>query len=312
MMETPPSQSRNILARIFLSPDEVRLRAGWRLLLHTILFVLVSSVSLLILLNLELPIIGESIELDVPSRFVDLLNVLLATWIARRLLDRRSFTSLGLRLSRQSMMDVLAGITIAGAMMGAIFLIELALGWTTVDRWAWQVEPANRVLLNMSFGFLVFLFVGFSEEILSRGYHLQNLKDGLNLGWALVISSSIFALLHTANPNSSWLSALGILLAGLFLAYGWVRTGQLWLSIGLHIGWNFFEGNVFGFPVSGLNTYRLIHHSPIGPEIMTGGAFGPEAGLILLPGMALGILLIYRYTPNQRSAMTSSDTLDMA
>jgi len=86
-------------------------------------------------------------------------------------------------------------------------------------------------------------------------------------------------------------------LRGVYLAYGYLRTKQLWLSIGLHIiGWNFFEGVVFGFPGSGLDIYALTRIKVHGPEIWTGGAFGPEAGLIVLPSLILGAFLIYRYT----------------
>ena len=80
-----------------------------------------------------------------------------------------------------------------------------------------------------------------------------------------------------------------------FLAYGYLSTKQLWLPIGLHIGWNFFEGVGFGFPVSGLDIYHLTRITVSGPELWTGGAFGPEAGLILLPGLLLGTALIFAY-----------------
>ncbi len=148
----------------------------------------------------------------------------------------------------------------------------------------------------------VFIFVGWNEELLSRGYHLQTLASGTNLFWGVVISSSVFGLAHLGNPNATWVSAAGIFFAGLFLAYGYLRTGQLWLSIGLHIGWNFFEGVVFGFPVSGLDIYRLIRHQIQGPVIWTGGAFGPEAGLIVLPALVVGSVLIYFYTRDRRIA----------
>ncbi len=88
----------------------------------------------------------------------------------------------------------------------------------------------------------------------------------------------------------------GSFFAGVYLAYAYIRTKQLWLSIGLHIGWNFFEGVVFGFPVSGLATYTLSRINVHGPELWTGGAFGPEAGLIILPSLIVGGILIYLYT----------------
>jgi membrane protease YdiL (CAAX protease family) len=165
----------------------------------------------------------------------------------------------------------------------------LGLGWLTFEGFAWEVDPINVVVSNVLLFFLIFIFVGWNEELLSRGYHLQTLASGLNMFWAVIISSAVFGLLHLANPNATWVSAAGIFFAGVFLAYGYLRTKQLWLPIGLHIGWNFFEGVGFGFPVSGLDD---IH----GPEIWTGGAFGPEAGLIVLPALLLGALLIYLYT----------------
>ena len=78
--------------------------------------------------------------------------------------------------------------------------------------------------------------------------------------------------------------------------YGWLRTQQLWLPIGLHIGWNFFEGVIFGFPVSGTETFRILNHTVSGPSLLTGGDFGPEAGLILIPALALGTCLTWLYT----------------
>jgi hypothetical protein len=110
--------------------------------------------------------------------------------------------------------------------------------------------------------------------------------------------------LHLGNPNATWVSAAGIFLAGLFLAYGYLTTKQLWLPIGLHIGWNFFEGVVFGFPVSGLDIYRLMRTTISGPDLWTGGAFGPEAGLVLLPGLLLGAALIFAYSRFIRTPKT--------
>ena len=129
------------------------------------------------------------------------------------------------------------------------------------------------------------------------GYWLQNLAEGLNPAWAVLISSALFALGHLLNPNVSWNAILGLVFAGIFLAYGYLRTRQLWLPIGLHIGWNFFEGTVFGFQVSGLTEMpQMIRQVVQGPELITGGLFGPEAGLVVLPAMALGVLLIFGFS----------------
>jgi hypothetical protein len=153
--------------------------------------------------------------------------------------------------------------------------------------------------------------VGFQEELLSRGYHLQNLAAGTSLPIGVTLSSAVFALLHLRNPSASWLSTIGIFLAGIFFAYAWVRTRRLWLPIGLHIGWNFFEGIIFGFPVSGLETFRLLRHSIVGPILATGGPFGPEAGLIVLPALALGTGILYLYTRRRQFQLESSASAEV-
>ena len=150
--------------------------------------------------------------------------------------------------------------------------------------------------MGNSLAFLgIFVLVGWSEEVMSRGYHLQTIASGLNLAWGLALSSAIFGVLHLANPHATLMSAAGIFLAGLLLGYAYVRTGQLWCSIGLHIGWNFFEGVVFGFPVSGLDTFHLVEARFSGPVLWTGGQFGPEAGLIVVPAILAGAALIHLY-----------------
>jgi len=180
--------------------------------------------------------------------------------------------------------------------MGCIFFAEYSLDWLTFDNFAWQVETFSTIAKNIGLAFLTCLMVGWYEELLFRGYRLQNLADGLNPFWAVLISSIWFGLGHLTNPNATWISTTGIFLAGIFLAYPYLRTGQLWLSIGLHIGWNFFEGPVFGFPVSGLDFFRLTRTTIEGPKLWTGGEFGPEAGLILIPALVMGTLLVYFYT----------------
>jgi hypothetical protein len=222
-------------------------------------------------------------------------------YIARRWLDKRSFENLGLRLDIQALYDALAGIGVTFVQMGFIYVVMLGLGWFTFEGFAWDFDPISTVITSTLNFFVVFIIVGWNEELLSRGYHLQTIASGLNLFWGVVISSAVFGILHLGNPNATWVSAAGIFFAGIYLAYGYIRTKELWLPIGLHIGWNFFEGVVFGFPVSGLEIYALLRIKVTGPVLWTGGAFGPEAGLIVLPSLLVGGGLIYWFTKNRES-----------
>lgn len=290
-------RKRSLLLELFISGDETRLRSGWRLAGQFALMTLLTipfACPLAFWMVLKPP---SNTVLFLVNGAIGLLSITASVCLARKLFDRRSITSLGLAFTPRVLLDLSSGFLIAGIMMGAIFLIEWGAGWLTVEGFAWQDQPAWSVILELFAWLLIFVAVGWQEELLARGYWLQNLADGLKSQWAVLISSVLFALGHLLNPNVSWIAILGLVMAGIFLAYGYLRTRQLWLPIGLHIGWNFFEGTIFGFPVSGLTEMpQFIHQSAQGPTWITGGLFGPEAGLVMLPAIALGVLLIFGYT----------------
>lgn len=299
-MNRSPSR-RGLLATIFLSPDEPRFRAGWRLLLHAMLVFLITGILFFMMLLLTRDLVDISLDTLSMGFLLQMIAIMGATWIARRSLDRRSFKSLGFKFDQYTLTDLLLGFFIPAILMGLIFLVEWALGWLTFEGFAWQSQDFSSVIGGLANGFILFVMVAISEEVLSRGYHLQNITEGTNLFWGLLLSSSVFSLLHLGNPGSTIMAVIGLVGAGFFLAFGWLRTRQLWLPIGLHLGWNFFEGNIFGFPVSGLDTFKLIRHSVSGPTWFTGGPFGPEAGLIILPAMALGIWIMVIFTRDRDS-----------
>ena len=297
MTDLEPIPNRPFLTNIFLSPDEPRLRAGWRLAIHTIGY---NLLLICITIPLTIPILFLKIPLDnlLLNQAIALFAITPSVFLARRFLDKRSLTSLGLKLDLWILLDLLAGILITFLMMGLIYLIEWSLGWLSFDGFAWQTEAISSVILNTLLYLGIFILVGWNEELLFRGYRLQNLSDGLKPVWGMLLSSLWFGIAHLGNPNTDAkvFVAVGIFLAGMFLAYGYLSTKQLWLPIGLHIGWNFFEGVGFGFPVSGLDIFHLTRINVSGPDLWTGGAFGPEAGLVLLPGILLGTASVFAYS----------------
>ena len=306
----------------FWNGRQARLRAFWRLLIQGILFTLglvAVSVVVGILGALWLVLrlgdlsqfagdparLGATLAAHPAVRALSALGVLAvalaSVWLAGRFLDRRPFAGFGFHLSRGWWRDLGFGLALGAALMAAIFLIEWGLGWVTITT-TLQAAGGSPLLPALALALLSFLSVGIYEELLSRGYALRNLAEGLNsrpLGprgavvAAWLISSLGFGLLHIANPNASLTSTAALMLAGLFLGLGYVLTGELAIPIGLHITWNFFQGNVFGFPVCGGRAGpTLIAISQAGPDPWTGGAFGPEAGLLGIAAILVGSGLI--------------------
>lgn len=292
------------LQNIFITPGEARLRSGWRLLAHFFLLLLLVAVvaSIFTLLSTLSPLLAFLADYS----FISLIALTLSVYLARRWYDQRSFRSLGLNWGVEASRDLLAGILIAAVLMGFIFFVEWAFGLLTFNGLALNNGPTG-LAPSLGYWAAAFIMVGWYEELVFRGYWLQNLADGLGMNMALLISSAVFALAHVGNVNISSVAVVGLLVAGYFLAFGYLRTNLLWLPIGLHIGWNFFEGPIFSFPVSGLQSFRLLNVQVHGPELVTGGAFGPEAGLIILPAVALGAALIYLYSKKYHRQLDQVD-----
>jgi membrane protease YdiL (CAAX protease family) len=305
---------------LFFGEDGVRLRAPWRLLFQYLAYKATALLLTNLLVVAYLGLLGNRglvspggadasplpgfPTLALIGGVATLIATLLSVWLAGRFLDRRPFAGFGFHLRRSGWwLDLLFGLVLGGLLMTLIFLVELGLGWITVTG-AWEtVQPGAPFALAMLPPIGLFLCVGVYEETLSRGYQLRNAAEGLNypalgprgaivLAWAL--TSIFFGALHIGNPNATLLSTANIAVAGLMLGLGYVLTGELAIPIGLHITWNLFQANVYGFPVSGLKplgaTFLEIEQG--GPETWTGGPFGPEAGLIGVSAMFLGCLLI--------------------
>ncbi len=287
------------LLSVFWNGEERRVRALWRLIA---LGLVMAAAGLAIRATGLLPergtrgfyVVGTALRTVVALAVVGLIG---------RLLDRRRLRDFGLHLSREWLVDLVFGLGLGAGLMSGVFLVEWGLGWLEVAgtyRTTVAGEPFVWAILTPA---VVFTGVGIIEELLARGYLLRNVAEGLafrrlggargGLIWACLISSALFALGHASNPNITWVSTVNIGIAGIFLALGYMLTGQLAIPIGLHISWNFFQASVYGFAVSGVSRFRttFIATEPTGPELWTGGAFGPEAGLLGLAAMLAGSVL---------------------
>lgn len=334
------SMKRNGLTNIFWNREDQRLRMVWRMIL--VLVVLAAVVGVLTAVGTVLGIgvyaaSGGSLPAASQPDFTwqvqklayrpvvrvfmmvfQGIGMVLGLLVAGRLVDRRKFSDYGFHFNRQWWADLGFGLGLGAVCMVFIFLVELAFGWVKVTN---LTSPGNTLQFALGIGLAVinFILVGVQEELFSRGFLMRNLAEGFN--WrglgprvALLVgyflSSSVFGILHLGNPNASVISTLNLVVAGLFLGLGFFLTGEMAIPIGLHITWNFFQGNVFGFPVSGGKagaTFIAIEQG--GPDWMTGGAFGPEAGVIGLLAIALGCWLTVVWVKRTRGSVKLQESL---
>ena len=140
------------------------------------------------------------------------------------------------------------------------------------------------------------LFAAVNEELLFRGMVFRLVERHAGIVSALVVSAVLFGLVHAVNPGATWLSSTAIALeAGVLLGAAYAATRSLWFPIGLHFGWNFTESGLFGANVSGYHIPSLFRSQPFGSTWLTGGAFGPEAGLpAIVVCLAASLILLTR------------------
>ena len=217
-------------------------------------------------------------------------GIVLGIVLAARWIDKRPLADYGIRFDRAWWGSLGAGLALGAVLMTMIFGAERAMEWVVVGQ-------GRVALFAMSFTVVKVLCVGVYEEVVARGYLLRNI--------GVIGSSLVFAALHAFNDNASIVSTIGLFMNGLLFAAAVLVTGRLSASIGLHIAWNLCEGLVFGFPVSGdkeaASLIAIIQH---GPDVVTGGAFGPEAGLISVAASLLGVAVLY----SARAAVLSKRT----
>jgi len=276
---------------------EGRVRAIWRILIQFLLYmILLMVVSAIQTRAQDL----KSVWLFSLANGIYILGMLVMFWWLGRALDRRKLPNFGFHLTRTWWLDFLFGLFLGGFTLTAVALMQQGLGWAKFT-FSPQMVFSGPFILAVPAALLFHLSVGMGEEMTFRGYQVRNLAEGLRgrlgskvaVGASLLLTSVLFGAAHMLNPNASIVSGLNIILAGVVIGLGFVLTGELGMSIGFHVAWNFFQEFVFGYNNSGQTPMGSIYSNQIiGPALWTGGQFGPEAGLLILGVLALDVLLI--------------------
>lgn len=276
-----------------------QLRNGWWILVFVAAFLTSQFAYHPVSKGLQAFGVGKTGLAPLPVVFL-----LLVTWICMRL-RRQPLSDVGLRLDARWLRQLLCGIALGSVLMLAVTaLIALAGGVR------FGLDPARGVAA-LAQGAWMFAWVAVLEELLFRGFVFQRLVDGIGAPAALLAMAALFALAHWGNPGMqgstrAW-ATLDTALGAIVLGLAFLRTGSLALPIGIHFGWNWIQGALLGFDVSGLHEAGwLLPHLLDKPQWLTGGSFGPEASVMSVAVDATTVLLLWRWKGVVRHLATPS------
>ncbi|MCE5221073.1 MAG: CPBP family intramembrane metalloprotease [Clostridium sp.] len=211
--------------------------------------------------------------------------------------DRRKIKDIGFTNIKSSWKDLCIGLLIGALSFTIVAIILLSTKSVELVNSFSQPNFSKALILQL----VIFIFVGINEELFSRGYCMTILKQ-TKKSWApIVVSSIIFALMHSMNAGISLIAYINLFLFGISMGYLFIKTKNIWMCIGYHITWNYFQGDVFGFLVSGNVTDSIYTIKTLSPNIINGGSFGPEGGLVVTILLVITILIIYKFLPSREA-----------
>ena len=210
-------------------------------------------------------------------------------WV--KVIEKNALSSLGF-VKRNWLKYLVWGIVISLVQMGVIALVYQVSGIGSFVLNELSIEPLLFILGLFPF----WLLQGGTEEVATRGWLLTRIAARANLPLAIAISSSLFGILHLGNSGVTFISLLNIVLDGVLAGLLFIYTDSIWLVVAQHGTWNYVQGNLLGFQVSGTGADASIFSFTMGdgPVWLTGGAFGAEGSIITTLVLLVSLVIVYR------------------
>ncbi len=269
-----------------------RLRSIWRFVLAVVLLIAANFAGGAIS---QVIFAGHPVAFDAGYRLFTTLLMVGGFALMLRYLDRAEGSLLeaqGLGFRRKWVREFAIGAAL-GFVLISIAVAAIAV-WGDLD----IAVKLNAITVRHSITVLVLLVAGAAlEEVMFRGYPFQRLVESIGAWGAIVVFSVMFGAVHLGNPNAGGIRSWGFfntIAVGVLFAWAYLKTGSLWLPIGIHFAWNCALGFVYGLPVSGLQVFATIVRSKaIGPKLLTGGAYGIEASVTGAVVIVLGMGILW-------------------
>ncbi len=291
------------MKNLFIDPRTGIIRAGWRIAIFIGLFMVFNVV----LMTGTRAILGRLPATGTVWFLVLGTAATLAAFITSKYVTKKPLHSLGLN-QRIAVRDLFMGIGISALIMAGMYVLLWSLGYLEFKGFSWWADSSHTLsafsmasLGGLAAMIIRFTIVAWWEELAFRGIFLQYISSSLSLKWGVILSTVAFALVHAGNPSATVLSTVLIMIITLQLVYAYLKSGQLWLPIGLHLGWNFFQASIFGFASSGHVSPSLISQDPVGPDWLSGGAFGAENSIFIVPLTLASFYIMHLWVKRTRS-----------
>jgi membrane protease YdiL (CAAX protease family) len=241
-------------------------------LLAFVVFIFLCSIPFSLLESImPLPAATAPIVAQLISQFVFILMLLSAMLMVFRIFKQYHFHNITL-VNWNVLPAFLKGSLMGFLAVSATIVVALVCGNVALT-------PSNFSILPFIGYFVLFIFVGIAEELLFRTFPLIVLAERYRIYAAIFITSLLFGVAHIGNPGFNWLSMVNITLAGILLAAITLKNSNIYWAIGIHFGWNFTQGALFGYKVSGTDAIGMMVAKPIGNIYLSGGAFGIEGSV---------------------------------
>ena len=305
--------------------QDIKTNTSWPVLISTLFYVLLASLFIEggLWLSSELVgpfslVIGFLVEFFSPGNgtasiqeffyhyflyyelfsFVFIL-LLFIFWV--KFIEKNPLSTLGF-VKRNWLKNLGSGILLSLLQMGVIALVYQLGGIGSFELNELSLEPILFILGLFPF----WILQGGTEEVATRGWLLTRIAARTNLPLAIAISSSLFGFLHLGNSGVTFLSVLNIILDGVLAGLLLIYTNSIWLVVAQHGTWNYVQGNLLGFQVSGTGADASIFSFTMGsgPDWLTGGAFGAEGSIITTLVLLVSLVIVYRLGERKERVVT--------
>jgi membrane protease YdiL (CAAX protease family) len=264
------------LSRNIFFNDLHELRSGWKLATFAVVFILI-WIATGIALSLWFSRTGlsdDQLTLIALNEIALLVPAVAATLFVARIIDHRPLKTFGITL-HNCHRHLAGGLAIAAVMVVMVLAGSFVFGYVHI---AWTANQVPRSTLAATAAVLI--VAAAVEEMMFRGLPLQILSEGIGKWPGILVISGLFGAVHLNNPNSSLLGTVNTVLAGILLSLAYFGPRSLWLPYGIHLAWNAGIGFVLGMSLSGLDLASLWTTGVAGRDLILGGGYGPEGGLL--------------------------------